>query len=98
MDFPCNLCNVLKENGPHLVRQSEGVCMAEMKLLDITQLSEILSVKPATIYGWVHDGFIPCIKLGRLVRFSDKDIQEWVNKRRRQGRSRKFEFDENRPP
>jgi len=57
--------------------------------LDVQQLSKLLSVRPMTLYGWVHDGLIPHVKLGRLVRFSQNDIQEWLNKRKKQGRARR---------
>jgi len=55
-------------------------------LLNIQELSEILGVKVATIYGWVSEGFIPHIKLGRLVRFDLDAIYEWVSKKQRKGR------------
>jgi hypothetical protein len=40
-----------------------------------------------TIYGWIHEGMIPYYKLGRLVRFSERERQEWLNKRKKQGRA-----------
>lgn len=40
-----------------------------------------------TIYGWIHEGVIPFIKLGRLVRFSEKEVQAWLNKKKREGQS-----------
>jgi excisionase family DNA binding protein len=58
-------------------------------LLDISQLSKILCVKPMTIYGWIHDGNIPHVKLGRLVRFSEKEINEWLEKKKKAGRTEK---------
>jgi len=54
-----------------------------LKLLDINQLSEMLSVKKKTIYDWVHKGFIPYIKLGKLLRFDPKDIDKWFESKRR---------------
>ena len=42
----------------------------------------MLAVKPMTIYGWVHDGYIPYFKLGACVRFKIKDIEEWLEKRK----------------
>jgi len=56
------------------------------RLVDINRLAEILSVKPATIYGWVHEGYIPHIKLGKLVRFSLKEVEQWLKNKRRRGR------------
>ena len=53
------------------------------KFIDIKQLSERLSVKVKTIYGWVRDGRIPCYKLEGLLRFNVSEIEEWAEKRRR---------------
>jgi excisionase family DNA binding protein len=50
-----------------------------LKLIDIKTLSELLSVRPKTIYDWVHKSEIPYYKIGHLVRFEYKEIQEWLN-------------------
>ena len=39
------------------------------RLLTIDDLAEWLQVKPRTIYQWVHEGYIPVIKLGALGDF-----------------------------
>ena len=49
-----------------------------MKLLNVSQLSEILNIKTKTIYDWTHKGMIPYIKMGKLVRFNSDDIEKWV--------------------
>ncbi len=48
------------------------------KLLTIDELAVILTVKKSTIYQWVHLGLIPRIKVGRLLRFKEGDIEEWL--------------------
>ncbi len=48
------------------------------KLLTIDELAKVLSVKKSTIYQWVHLGLIPHIKVGRLLRFREEDIQKWL--------------------
>ncbi len=48
------------------------------KLLTIDELAEALSVKKSTIYQWVHLGLIPYIKVGRLLRFKEGNIQKWL--------------------
>lgn len=48
------------------------------KLLTIDELAEVLSVKKSTIYQWVHMGLIPHIKVGRLLRFREEDIEKWL--------------------
>jgi excisionase family DNA binding protein len=50
-----------------------------MKLIGIKELSEMLSVKPATLYQWAELGQIPCIKMNGTLRFDPKDIEQWVN-------------------
>jgi excisionase family DNA binding protein len=49
--------------------------------IDIKKLSAKLDVKPMTIYGWVHDGLIPCRWFGRLVRFDVAEIEVWEAQR-----------------
>jgi len=56
------------------------------KLLNIEEVAEILCVKPATIYGWVSEGYIPHIKLGRLVRFDKVEVIDWVQNHKVKGR------------
>lgn len=51
------------------------------KLLTIDELAEVLSVKKSTIYQWVHLGLIPHIKVGRLLRFKEGNIQKWLTSR-----------------
>lgn len=53
-----------------------------MRLFDIKQLSEILNVKPKTIYDWTHKGQIPYIKIGRLLRFDLNDIERWIRNKK----------------
>ncbi|MBU8934887.1 MAG: helix-turn-helix domain-containing protein [candidate division Zixibacteria bacterium] len=51
------------------------------KLLTLNELAETLGVKPATVYKWTHLGTIPYIKVGRLVRFREEDIERWLKSR-----------------
>ena len=52
------------------------------RLIDARELSQLLSVKVSTIYKWVHEGKIPHYKLGRLVRFSEREVMDWVDNQR----------------
>ncbi len=51
------------------------------KLLSIEELSEKLGIPITTIYSWTSKKKIPYIKLGRLVRFKESEIQEWISKK-----------------
>ncbi len=56
------------------------------KLLTPQQIAEVLGVKTSTIYQWTHQGFIPHVKLGRLVRFKETAVMKWVEERSNNGR------------
>ena len=46
--------------------------------LNVGQVAEMLGLSSATIRKWVLTGFIPCKKIGRAVRFSASEIQDWA--------------------
>ena len=51
-------------------------------------------VKPRTIYQWVHEGYIPVVKGGALVRFDQASVREWIRERETLGRvGQRVEFD-----
>lgn len=43
-------------------------------------MAQLLSVKPSTVYKWVHEGRIPHYKLGKSVRFREDEVWDWVRK------------------
>ena len=57
------------------------------RLLTVDEVANWLQVRPRTIYQWVHEGYIPVIKLGALVRFDQASIIAWVKKREQPGRA-----------
>lgn len=59
------------------------------KLLTEDEVAAWLQVKPRTIYQWVHEGYMPVIKLGALVRFDPASIAAWLKRREVPGRSKK---------
>jgi excisionase family DNA binding protein len=63
-------------------------------LLTTEQVAELLAVKVSTIRQWTHTGYIPHLKLGKLVRFREADISGWLEKRSVKGRvSRRIDVD-----
>lgn len=56
------------------------------KLITPKQLCELLQVDQSTVYWWSHIGFIPHLKIGKLVRFREVDINQWLLSRRKSGR------------
>lgn len=54
------------------------------KLLSIMEASEVLGVKPKTLYQWKwKKQHLPFIKVGKALRISEKDLYEFIEKRKR---------------
>jgi excisionase family DNA binding protein len=49
-----------------------------MNILDINEVSEQLKVPKKTIYKWIREKKIPCLKLGKHLRFIESDIDQWL--------------------
>lgn len=49
-----------------------------MKLLTVKEISEMLQVKPSTIYVWTEQRLIPHFKLNGALRFSETEILTWI--------------------
>jgi len=56
------------------------------RLLTVDDVAARLQVKTRTVYKWVHERYIPSLKLGALIRFDQASIAVWVKKRERPGR------------
>jgi len=50
-------------------------------LLNVGQVAQMLGLSVATIRKWVLIRYIPYRKVGRAVRFSAPEIQEWIKGR-----------------
>ena len=48
-------------------------------LLDAAQLANLLNVNIRHIRRLVHEGRVPVIKLGGLVRFDPAEIRPWID-------------------
>jgi len=57
------------------------------KLLTPKELSELLQIKPSTVYKWVNYEYSPSVKIGNFVRFKEQKIERWLRKRARKGRN-----------
>lgn len=46
--------------------------------MDINELSDKLGVEVSTIYKWTHKRTIPFVHIGKLVRFRETDVMNWL--------------------
>lgn len=51
-------------------------------LLDVKEVSGLLSVHPKTVYLWKSTGRIPSVSVNGLVRFEQRQIDEFLERRR----------------
>lgn len=51
-------------------------------LLDILETARYLRISKSTLYRWVHQKKIKCVKIGSRVLFMQSDIEEFINSNR----------------
>ncbi|OGF33655.1 hypothetical protein A2223_00060 [Candidatus Falkowbacteria bacterium RIFOXYA2_FULL_35_8] len=51
----------------------------EKKYYGVSDTAEYLSLSKPTLYRLVESRKIPFIKLGKLVRFDIKEVEQWLN-------------------
>ncbi len=54
--------------------------MADEKLLTPEQVAERLQVTVQTIYTWIRSGYLPSVKMGRLLRIRPGDLEDFINR------------------
>jgi len=51
------------------------------ELLTVAEVSKILKVHKGSVYRWVYDGRLECTKVGRSVRFTEKQVEDFLAKK-----------------
>ena len=48
-------------------------------LLTVAEAARLLRIRPDTLYHWVSQGRIPCVRLSaRCLRFKQDELERWV--------------------
>jgi len=50
-------------------------------LLTAAEAAQLLSVRPSWIYEAVRSGALPCLRIGRHIRFTRTMLEEWLQGR-----------------
>ena len=58
-------------------------------LLTIREVSQLLHIKPSTLYAWAAQGRLPCFKIHGLVRFRRDEIDQWLESFRERQKAEK---------
>jgi len=48
--------------------------------LTAKQVAEILKLHPKTVYRYIREGYLPAVKMRRIVRISQEDVEKFINK------------------
>jgi len=59
---------------------ASSVSLAE-PLLTAAEAAELLSVRPSWIYEAARSGQLPCLKVGRHIRFTRPLLEAWLESR-----------------
>lgn len=52
-----------------------------MRLLRAEDVAPMLQVEPATVREWARRDQIPHVRIGRSVRFSEPELERWIERR-----------------
>jgi len=55
---------------------------AALRLLSASQVAEFLGVHVKTVHRWRHSLGLPCVLVGRRVRFLPSEVTRWVSARK----------------
>lgn len=51
-------------------------------LLTAREAAQVLCISPRKLWGLTTSGDIPCVRIGRSVRYVTDDLRIWVNQRK----------------
>lgn len=51
-------------------------------LVDVHEAARLLSVSPRYVQMLASDGTLPCVRLGRLIRFDPQDLARWIERQK----------------
>ena len=50
------------------------------RLMTVNDAARYLAVSVSTLYGWVHQRWIPFVKVGRALRFEVADLDDFIQR------------------
>ncbi len=50
-------------------------------LVNERRAAKLLNVSPRTLWAWRRAGIIPCVRIGRSVRYSIRSLEAWIQER-----------------
>ncbi|MCO6454708.1 MAG: helix-turn-helix domain-containing protein [Pirellulaceae bacterium] len=57
-------------------------------LVDVRAAARMLSISPRKIWSITASGELPCVRIGRAVRYAVADLEAWIDQQRKRGGTR----------
>ena len=64
-------------NAPYVTR----------RLVESLEAAAILSISPRTLWTLTNEGDLPCVRIGRSVRYDLRDLDAWIERHKSAGRA-----------
>jgi excisionase family DNA binding protein len=64
-----------------MTHDEKTVHRLDTPLLTAAEAAELLAVKPSWIYEAVRSGTLPCLRIGRHIRFTRTMLEAWLQGR-----------------
>ena len=58
---------------------------APQLLMRPDEAAKALAISPRTLWALANRGEIPCVRIGRSVRYDPRDLQDWIEQRKNHG-------------
>lgn len=65
-----------------LLRSRSSAQSAETLLLKPAAAAKLLSISERTLWSLTNRGEIPCVRIGRSVRYDRRDLADWINSKK----------------
>lgn len=52
--------------------------MSRPVLLTVTETAQLLTLRESTVRHYARRGVLPCVRIGRHLRFDERDLVAWV--------------------
>ena len=83
--LPDRVKDFLQGSGPAAIVSEKAVVSEHVKkqkqLLDTNEAAEYLGISKNTLYEWIIQRKVPYVKVGRLVKFREEDLEAWLKNR-----------------
>tara|TARA_Y100001938_G_scaffold69673_1_gene96623 strand:+ start:676 stop:903 length:228 start_codon:yes stop_codon:yes gene_type:complete len=66
----------------HYKLKGENIMTNLDDIISIDEVCSILKMSKRSIYDWCKKGIIPAFKIGNTWRFSSRDLDDWIEKKK----------------